>query len=195
MYDPRTSVVDRLAIGIVGLVRTLPAPERDKNREALNEIVDELRGTYEAELPWLRAVKRVPVDDPQAVRELRDKLELYDDMRLWDATRTHCSHIRSVTNAMLEPYRQIGDRGFIATIEAVLDPVLVDDSEFIDDIEAAMADARTALVAIDNHASAGRPDLARGEQEAYAAAYDAHIEMLKARLGALTTAITPGPAV
>ena len=183
MYQPRHSEFHDSTRNVAALVPDgLPDRFVLENKSTLSDILEELEGTYETELPWLNQVKRLRIGRPASVHKLREKLELYNQGRLWEPTRTKCGLIREMTNGMLARHRATGNEAFVDDVTAALGPLLDRDDEFIADIEHAIDDACTAVVKIDDYLQAGNAALAEKEHASFVDGYDTQIAMLQTRL-------------
>jgi len=142
----RLDTGDRLA----NVIATLPTTLRETNAGPLLGIVRELEASSIVELGVINAVANVDVENREAIHEQRLILSDYRDRRLHDRDRTHCSNIgRILTQVRSEPTGPTaGTR--VQVVDEVLEPIVRADERLLDDVEAILEKAVTAIVAMDD---------------------------------------------
>ncbi|HWC41675.1 MAG TPA: hypothetical protein VHK02_06790 [Actinomycetota bacterium] len=123
---------------------TLPRELLETNAAPLLAIVSELQASSVIEIGVIQAVGRVKVDDPQAIRRQREILEDYQQRRLYDRDRTHCSNIDRIATQLRAPLGQSPSTK-LDELNAVLQPLRHADDDLLDDIEQILGDSLAAI--------------------------------------------------
>jgi hypothetical protein len=141
MYtNPYVEGRERLA----SIVTTLPRELLETNAAPLMGILSELQSSSVIEIGVIQAVSRVKVDDPQAVRKQREILEDYQNRRLYDRDRTHCSNIDRIATQLRAPHGH-AQPSKLDQLNEVLEPLRHADDDLLDDIERILGDSLTAI--------------------------------------------------
>jgi hypothetical protein len=129
---------------LASVVTTLPRELLETNAAPLLAIVSELQASSVIEIGVIQAVGRVKVDDPQAIRQQREILEDYEQRRLYDRDRTHCSNIDRIATQLRAPLGQAPSTK-LDELNAVLQPLRHADDDLLDDIEQILGDSLAAI--------------------------------------------------
>jgi len=162
---------------LASVVTTLPRELLETNAAPLLGIVSELQASSVIEIGVVKAVTRVNVEDPQAIKEQREILEDYHDRRLYERDGTHCSNIDRIAT-QIRPAAEPSAAS--AELDQVLAPLRQADKEIIDDIEAILEESVAAIVKIDLRSS--RVDDARAEQRQFAERMQPTIDRIRSNL-------------
>ena len=149
---------------LTSVVTTLPRELLQTNAAPLLGIVSELQASYVIEVGVIQTVSRVKVDDPVAVSLQREILEDYQQRRLYDRDRTHCSNIDRIATQLPAAKETPGASAKLDELNGVLIPLRHADDDLLGDIEEVLDQAVTAIRTIDE---SKRVADARAEQERF----------------------------
>jgi hypothetical protein len=176
MYtNPYVEARERLA----SVVTTLPRELLETNAAPLMAILTELQASSIIEIGVIQAVSRVKVDDPQAVRRQREILEDYEQRRLYDRDRTHCSNIDRIATQLRAPHGQ-SPTSKLDELNEILMPLRHADDVLLDDIEQILRDSLTAIREIEG---SGRLADARSAQTRFTERMQPTIDRIRSNLG------------
>lgn len=176
MYtNPYVEARERLA----SVVTTLPRELLETNAAPLMAILTELQASSVIEIGVIQAVSRVKVDDPQAVRRQREILEDYEQRRLYDRDRTHCSNIDRIATQLRAPQGQ-SPTSKLDELNEILMPLRHADDVLLDDIEQILRDSLTAIREIEG---SSRLADARSAQTRFAERMQPTIDRIRSNLG------------
>ena len=162
---------------------TLPRELLQTNAAPLMGIVSELQASYVIEVGVIQAVSRVKVEDPQAISQQREILEDYQQRRLYDRDRTHCSNIDRIATQLRAPQ---GTYATLDELDGVLTPLRHADDDLLGDIEEVLDEAVNAIRKMDE---SKRLDDARAQQESFKNTMDLRVARMKDALGRMNTLV------
>jgi hypothetical protein len=168
----------------VSFVDTLPRELLQTNAKPLTVLVEELEKSSMVEIGVIRAVTRVDVSDPQAVQTERRNLEDYQQSRLYDRDRTHCSNIDLIAAQLRTPHEDAGAQAKIDELDQVLYPLRDADDDLLGDVEEILDAAVAAIRKID---AAGRLTDAEAERDRFARSMEPRIDRIRSSLNRMHT--------
>ena len=146
---------------LASVVTTLPRELLETNAAPLLAIISELQASSVIEIGVIQAVGRLKADDPQAITRQREILEDYQQRRLYDRDRTHCSNIDRIATQLRAPLGQ-SPSPKLDELNAVLEPLRHADDDLLDDIEQILGDSLTAVREIEGSSRLVDAEAAQG---------------------------------
>jgi hypothetical protein len=160
-------------------VNTLPRELLETNAVPLMVLVDELAASSMIEIGVIQAVTGVDASNRQAIRTQRTILEDYQQRRLYDRDRTHCSNIDRIATQLRAPHEVSGARAKLDELDQVLGPLRHADDDLLDEVEQILDAAVETIRKIDE--SSRLADV-EAEQTRFASNMTATIERIHANI-------------
>jgi hypothetical protein len=160
-------------------VNTLPRELLETNAVPLMVLVDELAASSMIEIGVIQAVTGVDASNRQAIRTQRTILEDYQQRRLYDRDRTHCSNIDRIATQLRAPHEVSGARAKLDELDQVLGPLRHADDDLLDEVEQILDAAVETIRKMDE--SSRLADV-EAEQTRFASNMTATIERIHANI-------------
>jgi hypothetical protein len=160
-------------------VNTLPRELLETNAVPLMVLVDELAASSMIELGVIQAVTGAEASNRQAIRTQRRILEDYQQRRLYDRDRTHCSNIDRIATQLRAPHHASGAKAKLDELDQVINPLRNADDDLLDEVEQILDAAVEAIRRMDE--SSRLADV-EGEQRRFAGNMNETIGRIKANL-------------
>ena len=162
-------------------IASVPPEYLSNNFTALLRIISEFQLSLALEFQIIHQVKRLDLDNRDAVNDFATKFRDYVNQRGFDLERTRCSQIKRIYRDQITSLRAgtPSDQNRVVELEDFIRKFEYQDDNFTEQIEPVMARALATVEKINAHVQAGQTSEALQWQTNFNREYEAELKRLK----------------